>query len=181
MTPIGSEASPITTESIPPALTAAADGGSASLLDVSGDPLLVVAAVNAFEPPGAHDKLRGGPGQGGIVFTPTGGSFGSWTGFGGGSPWGGPGGGPSGPAPGSFTLLSFSPQPPGADQTQNPDPNQGFPSSLNFGLESGPTFSCESSCEQNTTAVPEPSAIFLLASGVALGLRRAVARRSSAE
>ena len=183
MTPMASEASPITTESLPAALTAAADNGYGSLLEVSGDPFLIVAGVNTFEPPASHGKLRGAPWQGGIVFTPIGGpSGGPWTGFGGGNPWGGPGGGPSsGPAPGSFTLLSFSTLPPGPDQPQDPDPNQGFQPPLTFVFESGPTLSCESSCEQNTTAVPEPSAIFLLASGVALGVRRAVSRRSARE
>ena len=175
-------ANPITLESAPSAAAdgrttgASADAGSgpgySSLFDTSGDPILLLYSSNAFESAGSHDKLRGGPRAGGVVFVPTfGPSFGSWSGVSGGS-WGG--GSNGGSSSGSFTLLSLG--------TQGPSPNSDPPPNPSFGFGPGPdagfgvvnSLSFEPCCEDETPTVPEPATMLLIGSGLLLGLKRRV-------
>ena len=183
LSPRVGEANPITPESMPPSASdASADARAAagySSLSDGGDLILLLSSFNVFDPPGEHGKLRGGPPGGGLVFTPIGGpsSGGSWPGFGGGSPWGGgAGGGQSSglPGPGSFILLSSTTQNQGSGSDSGPTLPLELVLNLDFG--SGPTFSFESCCEDETPTVPEPATLFLLGGGVLLAVRRLAAR-----
>jgi PEP-CTERM motif-containing protein len=168
------QANPITAESLPPSADAGTGIGHSSLFDESGDPIFLLSSINAFDPPGGHDKLRGGPRPGGIVFVPTGGlSFGSWNGFGGGPSGGGSTGGGSSPGFGSLTLISLLTQ--GAPGNPGSPPNGLGP---DFGFGSANTFSFEPCCEDETQAVPEPSMMLMFGGGLLLGLERVVRSRS---
>jgi hypothetical protein len=188
--PISSEASLITNDTLATDLGVSNSGhseadsidhawsnsGLPSLVDETGDPLLLLSSFDSYGQFGGHGKLRG---QGANnFFVPFGGGFG-----------GGSGGGSGFPGPQTFSiqLPSFGPGgnpgpgwPPGPGWNPGPGGNSNPELNLNLNVDLPLDPCLQTSCSGGPAGqtVPEPSLLILVAPALAMAVRRARRKRA---